>query len=253
MLTPLRMAGSGAQLFTRSTVAIWCVLFLPVTWGGGLAQNPDAADCPVLDMRTTAEFLDQQERISGGATVGIVFYAPSDSVRLDEAYVYLEGPVSSKLEMHLATVDGRYLATFDYPQSPEVSGWVRLSLSLSRPDFLNNYSLNEIALLMTNAETGVAYPVRWGEGAETDVVRVYINSEGARSYFASYDPETGRPTAQSCGSASDRSAFKFDRICDVPVADIFERTNIEIIRKRGAGFGTPIDIAVSLPPPKDSE
>lgn len=247
------LAGSRARSSNRSTLAIWSIFLLLFTCAGALAQDNSADEIPVLKMRTKAEFLDQTEMISGGATVGLVFYAPKDSVELEHAYVYLDVPVSSNLEMQLATVDGRYLASFDYPETIGVTGWVQLNLSLSHPDFLKSYKLNEIALLMTDADTGVAYPVRWGEGSEADFVRVYINSEGARSYFASYDPETGRPTARSCTSASNKSAFKFDRICDVPVADIFDRKTIEIVRKRGAGFGTPIDIAVSLPPLTSAE
>lgn len=253
MLIPSRIEGSTVRPPTRRTLAIWSGFLLPLACGGAFAQNDGTDDVPVLDVPTKAEFLDQQERISGGATVGVVFYAPSDAVRLKAAYVYLDDTASSNLEMHLATVDGRYLATFDIPERAGIRGWVRLNLSLSRPDFLDNYTVDEIALLITDADTGVAYPVRWGEGAEADFVRVYINSEGARSYFASYDPVTGRPTAQSCTSASEKSSFKFDRICDVPVADIFDRSRIEIVRKRGAGFGNPIDITVSLPPPRNSE
>jgi hypothetical protein len=213
------------------------------------SAGPDqshADNIPVLNMRTTAEFVDPEERISGGATVGVVYFDKTDSPLLDSAHVFFAEAVAADLEMQIATVDGRYLATFDYQPSVSLKGWVRLNLSLSKPEFLSAYGINDIALLMTNAETGVAYPVRWGEGASTDTVRVYVNTEGARSFFAIYDSEKKRYVSKSCIPASSRSSFKFDQICEVPVTDIVENT-IEIIRKRGAGFGTPIKIPVSLP------
>ena len=223
-------------------------LFIPLwllcvsAFGQGVAENAVS----VLDMRTTAEFLDSEERISGGAIVGALFYDPADKLRLDAAYVYFSEAVSEKLEMQLATVDGRYLVTFDYMPTAPVAGWVRLNLSLSNPEFLSQYDLSEIALLLANAETGVAYPIRWGKRAQASFVRVYINTEGANSYFVTFDTAKNRFSTRSCTKASTRSSFKFDRLCDVPVGDVLANNEIEIIRKRGAGFGTPIRVSVLL-------
>ena len=249
MLKTSQEEGRVTLVFTRSALGAWVLLILSFIPSNSYAQDSTGNDLPVLDMRTKAEFLDQEERISGGSAVGVVFYEPTDSVQLDAAYVYISEPITAGLEMHLATVDGRYLATFDYVPSSPISGWVRLNLSLSKPGFLDKYELSEVALLMTNSDTGVAYPVRWGEQSQGGFVRVYVNTEGAKSYFASYDEEKKRWTARNCTTASQRSSFKFDRICDVPISDVDDNSQIEIIRKRGAGFGTPIRITVSLPRP----
>lgn len=246
MVKTSRPVGPKTSLTITSILAMCLYITSTITLRNAFAEQPADDNLPVLDMRTTAEFLDPEERISGGAAVGVIFYDATDSLRLDAAYVYFAEPVETALEMHLATVDGRYLATFDYEPVSPISGWVRLNLSLSKPEFLRNYDLNEIALLMTNADTGVAYPVRWGEQSRTDIVRVYINTEGAKSYFVTFDTEKNRHVSKSCTPASRRSSFKFDRICDIPVMDVI-KNEIEIVRKRGAGFGTPISIPVSLP------
>lgn len=211
-----------------------------------------------LEMRTKAEFLDKQERISGGAAVGVAFYDSKDSVNLDDLYAYFSEPVDTLLEMQLVSVDGRYVATFDYVPKEPISGWRPITLSLSNPDFLTDYGLNEVALLLTNADSGTAYPVRWGTGSETDVVRVYVNTEGAKSYFVMWEPDPsdpkkkkGRWKTRSCTMASTRSSFKFDRICDVPYADVLANNEIVIMRKRGADFGTPLTVKVLLTKPGD--
>ena len=201
---------------------------------------------PVLDMRTKAEYVDPQERISGNATVGVIFYKPGDTVQLDGAFAFFSEPVNGPLEMQLATVDGRYLATFDYSSNKPHEGWVRLNLSLSNPGFLSAYESDEVALILTNATTRDIYPIRWGATEEGDYVRVHVNAEGAHSYFAVKDPTTGKRSARNCRQASRRSSFKFDRICDVPIADAAAANRIDIVRKRGAGFGTPITINVKV-------
>ncbi|NOX69977.1 MAG: hypothetical protein GXP15_12370 [Gammaproteobacteria bacterium] len=236
----------------KSTVWLFCVLAHTMLAGLTLAGRDAVAQRSVdetladLEMRTKAEYLDQQERISGGAAVGVTFFDPADVVQLDAAYVYFSEPVAAGLEMQLATVDGRYLALFDYTPDAPVSGWVRLRLSLTNPEFLENYSLNEVALLLTNAETGTAYPVRWGTQSPADYIRIYINTEGAKSYFVAFDTKRERLTTRSCIVASPRSSFKFDRICDIPIADVLANNEIEIMRKRGADFGTPLTIDVRL-------
>lgn len=247
MLIPSRIAGSRARPSTRRTLVIWSIFIFSFVSVGAHAQNSDADELLVLNLVPKDEFIDPQERISGGAAVGIVYYEVGDQVQLDAAFVRIAEPVNDNFEMQIATIDGRFLATFEFDLVAQRSGWVRLNLKLGEPAFLGNYTLDEIALLITNANTGKAYPVRWGTRAEGEFVRVYINTEGARSYFASFDESQQRLTPRSCRAASKRSSFKFDRVCDVPVADVMQDGTIEIIRKRGAGFGTPIEVTVALP------
>lgn len=215
-----------------------------MTISPSFAQVSASQPPPVMDMRTKGEFLDRQERISGGAAVGVSFFSAGDQVRADEAFTFFSQPVSSRLEMQLATVDGRYLATFDYDPPEPLFGWVRLNLDLSRPDFLSKYEPHEIALLLTDADTGSAYPVRWGKAEEAEFVRVHVNTEGANSYFVTYDEVRKRFSTRNCQKASARSSFKFDRICDLPVTDVLENNDVSIMRKRGADFGTPIDVTI---------
>ena len=246
-MTTLRLTLPGKIcLWPRCVLLASILAVLLPTGEKAVAQDPMDSAPQTLEMRTTAEFLDEQERISGGAAVGVAFFDPADIVQLDAAYVYFSEPVGTKLEMQLATVDGRYLATFDYTPEVPIVGWVRLGLSLSKSDFLKNYDLNEVALLLTDAETGTAYPIRWGEQSQTDFIRVYVNTEGAKSYFVAFDTTRNRLAAQTCSVASRRSSFKFDRVCDIPVDDVLANNEIEIMRKRGADFGTPVQIDVRL-------
>ena len=186
------MVRSDFQPWHAIILSVAALTGISLACGTAVAQDSDTAPQP-LKMRTTAEFLDKQERISGGATVGVAFYDSTDEVNLDKAWVYFSEPVNDPLEMQLSSVDGRYVAIFDYTPKQPISGWVPLELSLDHPDFVTNYNVNEVALLLTNARTGTAYPVRWSEEEETtDVVRVYVNTEGAKSYFVTFDAAENR-------------------------------------------------------------
>jgi hypothetical protein len=240
------MVRSDTPFRTAVILSICALAALSLACSLGFAQGSDTVPQLVLEMDTTAEFLDKQERISGGAVVGVAFIGPDDFVNLDDAHVYFSEPVDKPLEMQLSSVDGRYVATFVFKPEIPVSGWAHLKLNLQHADFLTDYKLNEVALLMTNAESGTIYPVRWGAEEGTKVVRVYVNTEGAKSYFVAYDSASERWKTVSCKVASSRSSFKFDRVCDVPHEDVLANNDIEIIRKRGADFGTPLTVNVLL-------
>lgn len=217
---------------------------LLVCGNGPLAQNPQDIATPVLNMRTQAEFVDHQERISGGAAVGVAFYDDKDVVAVDSVYALISAPGANHLEMQLATVDGRYLAVFDYEQDEPLSGWVHLNLSLTRPEILENYTASEVALLVSNADSPIVYPARWGNSAETDTIRIYVNTEGATTYFPTFDLAQQKMVARMCERVSGKTAFKFDRACNVPTSDIGENNLVSISRKRGASFGRPIEVTV---------
>ena len=241
----ISFAVEGSRAFLLGASAVCYALFTGVS----LAQETGVP--PVLRLQTKSVFIDPEERVSGSATLGVAFVDPQSDpkspVPLDAVYALLSRPPKAALEVQLATVDGRYVATFASKPDDATVGWVMLGLVLpaEHMKLLSGYSLDEIALLVTNGKTGAVYPVRWGRPQTTNVVRVYINAEGANAFFV-----TGgaRRKIMTCAQASDRSSFKFDRICDIPADDVRADNQVQIMRKHGADFSTPLNVEIVYPP-----
>lgn len=218
---------------------------------------------------------DPDERISGNAVVGATFIDGSARADVNAFYVYFSRPPTLPFEIQLATVDGRYLASYTgaswvqstpSPQNggpaclPPVGGpsgkwreptadtcagspfcgWVQLKLELGDDDQPPTVELNELAALVRDS-SDQTYVTSWGACREQNTVRLYVNSEDTQAYFLTKDDST-----RDCAIASSRSGFKFDRVCDVSIEDIID-DKVYVMRKRGAGFSEPIEINVIAP------
>lgn len=237
--TPVERVARSCQLAALAAVL-----------AGTGAYSQEAPDPGPMNMETVLEFVDPNERISGGAVVGLVLYDAADEKSLGQIQAYFTAPVSEPIVMELATVDGRYRAKLKYDPVGPMLGWRTLSLNLDKSSILDGYDVQELALLMTVQSTGQAIPLRWGKRGRTDTVRVSLNSEGAYAYFAVPDEKKGRAVARACTPASKRSSFRFDSLCDIPIDIVSDKQSVLIIRKRGADFGKPITLDVLLKPDK---
>lgn len=191
-----------------------------------LLATPAAAQ--VARLAPTAppvELVDPSERISGNAAAGVVIVRAGDAIGSDRLWAYLSAPIADKLELRLASIDGRYYAEIEYGTVDVVPGWVALDLSLREFAFLEkNYTnhLNEIAVLLSDAAGSNVYPVTWGAPhragtkppsplQDGDTLRVYMNTERANAFVVVDNAPA------YCTDASSVSAFKFNAICEVPL------------------------------------
>ncbi len=208
------------------------------------------------------ETIDPKERISGDATVGINFVQPNEDddateFDIDGVYAYFYDEPVAPLRTQLTTVDGRYYAKFDTPESDIKKGeWARLELTLrtDQPlstDFLvQNYDhAGEIAILVTDSSkpTNKSFPVRLGSWCATEHVRIRVNAEGADAYVVKFTRQpdgTSKGALARCNEASDKPQFKFDHNCDMALTDIGQLETLQVIRKRGSTYEKSIPIAL---------
>jgi hypothetical protein len=246
------------------------------------------------------EKIDQNERISGDAVVGVNFInkckidesdpkriCENDEVdpkRIDEfdpesIYVYFGVKPKNPITTKLTTVDGRYFFSAETNETPPIpeKGWRQLTLKkvvlknkvddepipINAPFLEKNYNKDgedrdkEIALLVSekrdDAEGEIRlFPARWGgKQEETGYLRIRVNAEGADAYYIRLeDGNKDKGKLLPCDKASEKSQFKYDHICDMywrDVQTLAENGLIQIIRKRGATFETPITFSIAAP------
>jgi len=251
----VRAPGEGALILP---LALWCTV-------GLLAAAPAAAQTARLaPVGKVVEVVDPSERISGNAAAGIVLVQGGDTIGSDRLWAYLSEPVPAKMKLRLSSIDGRYYAEVDYATSEARTGWVALDLSLRQFAFLEqNYRepMNEIAALLSDAETPRFYPVRWASShyapdapppappKDTDPLRIYMNTERAQAFVV----VDGSPAY--CRDASAVSGFKFNAICDMELGDLRlpEASNgqsvvegLEVFRRSGVRTLAPLALDVRI-------
>jgi hypothetical protein len=249
------------------------IIPLPMLLWLAAGQSPAANEEDVLSLPMKGtEIIDPKERISGGALVGINFLDTKTKFDPNAVFVSFDIEPCGVIKTQLTTVDGRYI--FTAQNGPEnrpnlTIKPVKVDLEHTDRDDKDGRPLNakflddnynklredrEIAVLVTD-EKDRAFPVRWGPGGSTSTLRIRVNAEGADAYFITYenknDGEDDKPHLEKCDEASENSQFKFDHICDMrwqDVEDIVKKGGeVQIIRKRGATYESPIPIKVAIP------
>jgi hypothetical protein len=210
------------------------------------------------------EVVDPSERISGNAAVGLAFVQSSDTIGSDRLWAYLSPPVAQKLKLKISSIDGRYYAEVDYVTGPTPqAGWVALDLSLRSFSFVEkNYTnpMNEVAVLLGDADTSRVYPVRWGaphaaaakppaSPQDADAIRVYMNTERAQAFLVF----GGKPTY--CRDASAVSGFKFNALCDATLGALRQTeaapgqrivNGVDVYRRAGVRTLAPVTLDVTI-------
>jgi hypothetical protein len=228
-----------------------------------VAPAADAQAPRLTPAAPPVEVVDPSERISGNAAVGLAF-VPSDAIGADRLWAYLSPPVAQKLKLKISSIDGRYYAEVDYTTGPAPqAGWVALDLTLRSFSFVEkSYAnpMNEVAVLLGDADSSRVYPVRWGAPhaaaakppappQDSDSIRVYMNTERAQAFLVF----EGKPTY--CRDASAVSGFKFNAICDAtlgalrqPDATPGQRivNGVDVYRRAGVRTLAPVTLDVTI-------
>ena len=255
-----------------SAVGVWSVYcvrrsaLLWLVWNALVVVAPAAhAQVPRLSPAAPpVEIVDPSERISGNAAVGLGFVLGSDAIGTDRLWAYLSAPVAQKLKLKISSIDGRYYAEIDYvTSSAQQPGWVALDLTLRSFSFVEkNYStpMNEVAVLLGDADTSRVYPVRWGEPhskaakappapQDSDAIRVYMNTERARAFLV----VGGTPAY--CRDASSVSGFKFNAICETTLGTLKQKdaapgqrivNGVEVFRRSGVRTLAPVTLDIAI-------
>lgn len=206
---------------------------------------PASAQSAPLAPTSVREFVDPDERISGGAVVGIAFVTPSDRINPALLYAFLDEQPSGELTLEFNGIDGRYAirATYDDSGLANGVGVVALQLGqLSYDKLLDKYSSDNAAVLLSDA-AGRRYLVRWGSAERAPEVRVYLNAERAEAFFFAQTTE-GRKMVMCRTPSSPTPPFKFNRICDVP-AEQLAAGPVQIQRRFGSRRMEPITLVVA--------
>lgn len=253
------VATPSARPAPRNAAAWLGCLVLVLAAPAGHAQAPRLSPSA-----PPVEIVDPSERISGNAAVGVAFVQGADAIGSDRLWAYLSPPVARNLKLRISSIDGRYYAEVDYATSPgQTPGWVALDLSLRSFSFVEkNYAnpMNEVAVLLTDADAGRAYPVRWGAPhstaarppappQDTDALRVYMNTERSQAFLVL----GGTPAY--CKDASTLSGFKFNAICDATLGTLRQAdgapgqrvvSGVEIFRRAGVRTLAPVTLDITL-------
>jgi hypothetical protein len=222
---------------TRGFAAVVTAAAICVS-GVAVAQSP-------LPPSSMQEFVDSEEQVSGGSTVGAVFFSAEDNIEPAALWAYFRDPTAGGLTLTVSSIDGRYSGEIGYEIDAPVTGWVQLGFPTEHPSFVKQYSIDEFAGLLTSGDSESFYPLRWGSGSNTDHVRLYVNSERARTFF--YREENGARKITYCESPSHTSGFKFNSVCDVPVSQIAATESFKIHRKFGIRTVDPIHVNLLMP------
>ncbi len=252
--------GVSSVYWLRRSTLLW------LGWNALVLVAPAAhAQVPRLSPAAPPlEVVDPSERISGNAAVGLGFVLGSDAIGSDRLWAYISPPVAKKLKLTISSIDGRYYAEVDYVTSAgQQPGWVALDLTLRSFSFVEkNYSnpMNEIAVLLGDADTSRVYPVRWGEPhskaaktppvpQDSDAIRVYMNTERARAFLV----VGGAPVY--CRDASSVSGFKFNAICETTLGTLKQKdaapgqrivNGVEVFRRSGVRTLAPVTLDIAI-------
>lgn len=224
----MRPRGTRTYLFVSVTLAISCCAVVSSAQTAQTALKPDQV----------TEFIDPQERISGENPVGVVTHLADDSVEPEKLYVYAPRP--STINVFINSVDGRYSYEGVYTVKAvegEPFDWIHIELKSDRHDFIRDYELDELAILVRSDKSDRVYPARWGGDDMGSELSLYVNSERAKAYFGK----------RLCSPPSKHFGFKFNYVCTVPVSSVSETGAISIRRKHGVRRLDAIPIRVSLP------
>ncbi|MES9971884.1 MAG: hypothetical protein ABW092_17760 [Candidatus Thiodiazotropha sp.] len=203
-----------------------------------------ASDAHLLKHSFIEEFIDSKEQISGNSTLGAIYFSEKDQVREDRLYALINKSTTGNLVLRINSIDGRYSSEIHYKLESPTVGWVQLEFPTQHRDFVRKYSTSELAGLLMDINQQRLYPLRWGSDERSKVVRLYINSERARAYFIY--KENGKKRITYCKKPSRSSGFKFNSICDVPLAAISKQSKLNIHRKFGVRTLDPISVELSL-------
>jgi len=259
----MNAVGACSVRWVRQSALLW------LGWNALVLAIPAAhAQAPRLSPAAPpVEVVDPSERISGSAAVGLGFVLGSDAIGSDRLWGYLSPPVAQKLKLKISSIDGRYYAEVDYVTSPaQQPGWVALDLTLKSFSFVEkNYSspMNEVAVLLSDADTSRVYPVRWGAPhaaatkappappapQDSDPIRVYMNTERAQAFLV----VGGSPAY--CRDASAVSGFKFNAICETTLGTLKQKdaapgqrmvNGMDVYRRAGVRTLAPVTLDVTI-------
>ena len=219
--------------------------FAAVVTAAAICISTVAAAQSQLPPSSMQEFVDSEEQVSGGSTVGAVYFSADDSIEPAALWAYFRESTEGDLTLTVSSIDGRYSGEFGYRIDVPVIGWVQLGFPTEHPDFVKKYTIDEFAGLLTSDDSQSFYPLRWGSGSNTDHVRLYVNSERARTFF--YREENGGRKITYCASPSNTTGFKFNSVCDVPVSQIGANDTFKIHRKFGIRTVDPIHVNLLMP------
>lgn len=225
----------------RAPIRVFAVAVTAAT----LLTGGFAAAQSSLEPSSRQEFVDSEEQVSGGSTVGAVYFSADDSIEPAALWAFFRESTDGDLTLTVSSIDGRYSGEFGYRIDVPVIGWVQLGFPTEHPDFVKKYSIDEFAGLLTSDDSQSFYPLRWGAGSNTDYVRLYVNSERARTFF--YREDNGARKITYCASPSNTRGFKFNSVCDVPVSQIGANDNFKIHRKFGIRTVDPIHVNLLMP------
>lgn len=198
-----------------------------------------------LEPSSRQEFVDSEEQVSGGSTVGAVYFSAGDSIEPAALWAFFRESTAGDLTLTVSSIDGRYSGEFGYSIDVPVIGWVQLSFPTEHEAFVKKYTIDNFAGLLTSDDSERYFPLRWGSGSNTDYVRLYVNSERARTFF--YREENGARKITYCESPSNTSGFKFNSVCDVPATQISTNDAFKIHRKFGIRTVDPIHVNLLMP------
>ncbi|MEJ2454103.1 MAG: hypothetical protein P8103_08105 [Candidatus Thiodiazotropha sp.] len=208
------------------------------------AGNVLASDVQTLESKDVREFVDSKEQISGNSTVGVLYIGNYDKVNPDQLFAKVDVQPGDVLILKINSIDGRYSCEVRYHIDSRINGWRGFRFKSDHKEFIKQYPIGEIAVLLTDGKGELSYPLRWSKDKKTDKLRIFVNSERARTYY--YHKENGKKSAKFCSKSSLASGFKFNSTCDVPVSDIPDTAEINIHRKFGIRPLDPIKIKLSL-------
>jgi hypothetical protein len=233
----------------RLSAWVAIIVALVANMSAGAAQLLGVA--PVID--GPREFVDPQERISGGPIAGALL-KPSDAgnpmwIRgsLAPLYAFIPADVTT-FDVHIAAIDGRYLFTSKNNMGDLAGpGWVKVPFAPREEKFLEEqgYSVEEISILVTpandieGASQYTVLPARWREIAtdSNDDLLIQFKAGKFKAKMAGVACENL--------SSSDHHAFKFDHFCQIPAKA--SAGNLRIRTSRLGVVGESIRFSVSLP------
>ena len=219
------------------------LLFLP---SAGLLAQVNVALPSV-----TRENVDSEERISGNAATGLIVLDDLREPERHNLWGWFRQAPTSFVDLQISSVDGRYVAQVEYQADELGAGWNALRLELEQFDFLSNYSLDQISVLLLERDSALTHLATWGPShigledrevieaehlplplrAETSL-RAYMNTERSTAFVVEYDSEP-----RVCEGVPGDSGFKFNAVCEFSLGGISDGQPVE-----GKGHASAFDV-----------